>query len=173
MSRHEANPAPAGFLVRDMLLSDIDEVWELEKALFPADAWPREMFVGELELADTRSYWVVLKDGKTVGYCGLMCVLPLADVQTIAVNPAQEGHGIGTHLLRLMINAAQESNATDLLLEVREDNPRARGCMNAMDSNPSTAVPGTTATVWMRSSCARRSPLLSRRVCRGRCGGPD
>lgn len=127
MSRHEANPAPAGFLVREMLLSDIDEVWELEKDLFPADAWPREMFVSELELADTRNYWVVLKDGKTVGYCGLMCVLPLADVQTIAVTPAQEGHGIGTHLLRLMINAAQESNATDLLLEVREDNPRAQG----------------------------------------------
>ena len=56
-----------------------------------------------------------------------MCVLPLADVQTIAVIPEYEGRGIGTHLLRTMVARAIDQSATDLLLEVRADNPRAQG----------------------------------------------
>ena len=112
-------PEPAkagleGLETRAMVLDDVDEVWEMEKELFPADAWPRDMFVGELEQTDTRNYWVVRDAGKIVAYCGLMCVLPLADVQTIAVAPDYEGRGIGTHLLRLMISTAMDCNATDL-----------------------------------------------------------
>ncbi|MDO2935561.1 ribosomal protein S18-alanine N-acetyltransferase [Paeniglutamicibacter sulfureus] len=110
-----------------MIMEDVAEVWEMEKALFPTDAWPQDMFVGELEQTETRKYWVVQDAGKVVAYCGLMCVLPLADVQTIAVAPEYEGRGIGTYLLRLMIDTAIERSATDLLLEVRADNPRARG----------------------------------------------
>ncbi|WP_353616672.1 ribosomal protein S18-alanine N-acetyltransferase [Arthrobacter sp. AQ5-05] len=127
MTGQQANSVPAGLETRPMLHSDVDEVWKMEKALFPADAWPREMFIGELDLVDTRNYWVVQDAGKTIAYCGLMCVLPLADVQTIAVDPLYEGRGIGTHLLRLMIDTATARSATDLLLEVREDNPRAQG----------------------------------------------
>lgn len=121
-----ANPALAGLVTREMVHADVAEVWEMEKALFPADAWPLDMFFGELDQKETRNYWVVLDAGKIVAYCGLMCVLPLADVQTIAVAPDYEGRGIGTHLLRLMIDTAIGRSATDLLLEVREDNPRAR-----------------------------------------------
>jgi ribosomal-protein-alanine N-acetyltransferase len=120
-------PTPAGLETRAMVLEDVAEVWKMEKALFPTDAWPQDMFVGELKLKDTRDYWVVQDAGRIVAYCGMMCVLPLADVQTIAVAPEYEGRGIGTHLLRLMIDTAIGHNATDLLLEVRADNPRARG----------------------------------------------
>ncbi len=127
MTWQDPNPVPAGLETRPMLHSDVDAVWELEKALFPGDAWPREMFVDELDLVDTRNYWVVQDAGKIIAYCGLMCVLPLADVQTIAVDPEYEGRGIGTLLLRLMIDTAAARSATDLLLEVREDNPRAQG----------------------------------------------
>ncbi|MHA7242208.1 ribosomal protein S18-alanine N-acetyltransferase [Paeniglutamicibacter antarcticus] len=110
-----------------MKQADVDAVWELEKVLFPTDAWPREMYIDELGLTDTRNYWVVCDADKIVAYCGSMCVLPLADVQTIAVNPDYEGRGIGTHLLRLMITTVTQRSATDLLLEVRADNPRAQG----------------------------------------------
>lgn len=112
---------------RVMTVADLTEVWELEKTLFPVDAWPFDMFVGELALTDTRNYWVVEDAGRIVAYCGLMCVLPLADVQTIAVIPEYEGRGIGSHLLRTMVECAVGRSATDLLLEVRADNPRAQG----------------------------------------------
>lgn len=127
MNRPKANTAMTGLKTRPMVHADVPEVWEMEKALFPTDAWPLDMFIGELDQTETRNYWVVLDDGKIVAYCGLMCVLPLADVQTIAVAPEYEGRGIGTHLLHLMIDTAIDRSATDLLLEVRADNPRARG----------------------------------------------
>lgn len=127
MSQSETNALPAGLTTRPMTLDDIDEVWELEKVLFPADAWPREMYIDELGHTDTRDYWVVCDGQAIVAYCGSMCVLPLADVQTIAVSPDYEGRGIGTHLLQLMIATVTQRSATDLLLEVRADNPRAQG----------------------------------------------
>ncbi len=61
-----------------------------------------------------------------LGYCGLMCVPPLADVQTIAVAPEAEGRGLGTAMLLWMVAEAGRRRARDLLLEVRADNPRAQ-----------------------------------------------
>lgn len=127
MSMPEEFKQLAGFTTRPMVSADLPKVWELEQELFPADAWPFEMFAGELALSDTRNYWVVEANGSIVAYCGMMCVLPLADVQTIAVIPAYEGRGIGSHLLETMISMSVQRSATDLLLEVRADNPRAQG----------------------------------------------
>ncbi|MFB9071445.1 GNAT family N-acetyltransferase [Citricoccus parietis] len=55
-----------------------------------------------------------------------MCVPPLADVQTIAVVPEAEGQGLGTAMLQWMVAESGRRRARDLLLEVREDNPRAQ-----------------------------------------------
>lgn len=117
---------PAEVLYRDMTVADVPVVWELEKRLFPADAWPQRMFHEELAQDATRRYWVAEDDGAIVAYCGLMCVLPIADVQTIAVAPAYEGRGIGTALLRTLLEEAASRGARDVLLEVRADNPRAQ-----------------------------------------------
>ena len=116
----------AGAAIRPMTAADIPVVWELERALFPVDAWPEQMFHDELSQTDTRLYWVAELDGEIVGYCGMMCVLPLADVQTIAVVPACEGRGIGSALLAGLIEEARRRGAEDVLLEVRADNPRAQ-----------------------------------------------
>jgi ribosomal-protein-alanine N-acetyltransferase len=116
----------AGVAIRPMTAADIPTVWELERGLFPVDAWPEQMFWDELSQTDTRLYWVAELDGEIVGYCGMMCVLPLADVQTIAVVPACEGRGIGSALLAGLIEEARRRGAEDVLLEVRADNPRAQ-----------------------------------------------
>ena len=112
--------------IRQMTAADIPAVWKLECELFPVDAWPEQMFHDELSQTDTRRYWVAEQGGEIVGYCGLMCVLPLADVQTIAVVPACEGRGIGSALLAGLIEEARRRGAEDVLLEVRADNPRAQ-----------------------------------------------
>ncbi|WP_417217493.1 ribosomal protein S18-alanine N-acetyltransferase [Arthrobacter sp.] len=110
-----------------MTTADIPAVWELELRLFPEDAWPLEMFHDELRQTATRRYWVAEEQERIVAYCGMMCVLPLADVQTIAVLPEFEGQGIGSTLLRQLIDEARDRGAEDVLLEVRADNPRAQG----------------------------------------------
>ena len=63
------------------------------------------------------------------GYAGMMFVPggTQADVLTIAVAPACWGRGIGSALLGALIQAARDRRCREVFLEVREDNPRARG----------------------------------------------
>lgn len=128
-----------------MIAADVPEVLALERELFPADAWPEQFFHDELSRTEptaaqsaTRTYWIaedVLagrstggepQRGRIVGYAGMMCVLPLADVQTLAVAPTAQGQGLGSRLLALIEDEAVRRGAEDLLLEVRADNPGAQ-----------------------------------------------
>jgi ribosomal-protein-alanine N-acetyltransferase len=117
---------PGGTELRDMTAADIPIVHDLECRLFPVDAWPLQMFHDELAQAETRRYLVAEHAGRIVGYAGLMCIEPIADVQTIAVVPEQEGKGIGSALLGELIRESRLRHAEDVLLEVRADNPRAQ-----------------------------------------------
>ncbi|WP_370873967.1 ribosomal protein S18-alanine N-acetyltransferase [Arthrobacter bambusae] len=109
-----------------MTLDDVTAVEVLERRLFPVDAWPMQMFFDELAQIDTRRYVVAEADGKIVAYAGLMCIEPIADVQTIAVVPEFEGRGIGSAILTELIEEARRRGAVEVLLEVRADNPRAQ-----------------------------------------------
>jgi ribosomal-protein-alanine N-acetyltransferase len=121
-----AVPGVDGVVLRDMTLEDVPTVNALEQRLFPADAWPLHMFFDELSQTDTRRYLVAEGASGIVGYAGLMCIEPIADVQTIAVVPEFEGRGIGSALLTRLIEEAAGRGAQDVLLEVRADNPRAQ-----------------------------------------------
>lgn len=109
-----------------MVPADIPAVHELEERLFPVDAWPMQMFVDELSQPETRRYLIAEAPDGIIGYAGLMCIEPIADVQTIAVVPEYEGRGIGSALLRELVSEGRRRGAADLLLEVRADNPRAQ-----------------------------------------------
>lgn len=130
-SRAGQQPEPA---LRPMTAADIAPVMELENRLFPLDAWPESFFFDELSHAEpsqpaeraTRRYWVAELDGVVLGYAGMMCVLPIADVQTIAVAPEAQGRGLGTRLLQTILAAAAQWRADQVLLEVRADNPGAQ-----------------------------------------------
>ncbi|NUL46135.1 GNAT family N-acetyltransferase [Cellulosimicrobium funkei] len=133
---------PAGYSLKPLNRTDLPAVHALENRLFPLDAWPMSFFEEELAHAvpasdgGTRDYRVITgPHGEAdaaagadvvLGYCGLMCVPPLADVQTIAVVPEAEGRGLGTAMLLWIAAEAARRGATDLLLEVRADNPRAQ-----------------------------------------------
>lgn len=139
------------FTLAPMTALDVTEVLALENRLFPHDAWPESFFYDELahtgggddaragDAADpsddpaddpdmgTRRYWTArTADGTLAGYAGMMCVLPLADVQTLAVAPEMQGQGLGTRLLGLIVEAARTRGAEQVLLEVRADNPGAQ-----------------------------------------------
>ncbi|GAA4028273.1 ribosomal protein S18-alanine N-acetyltransferase [Arthrobacter methylotrophus] len=115
-----------GVTLRDMTAEDVTAVEALERRLFPVDAWPVQMFFDELAQVDTRRYVVAEAGGQIVAYAGLMCIEPIADVQTIAVVPEFEGKGIGSAILTELIAEARRRGAADVLLEVRADNPRAQ-----------------------------------------------
>ncbi|MFD2685751.1 GNAT family N-acetyltransferase [Streptomyces phyllanthi] len=133
---------------------DIDAVLELEKDLFPEDAWSRGMFWSELAHARgpraTRRYLVAVQGDRLVGYAGLAAsgtgaddesgrgsgdvsggpsdsgATAVADVQTIAVARDQWGTGLGARLLTELLGAATAFECAEVMLECRVDNVRAQ-----------------------------------------------
>jgi ribosomal-protein-alanine N-acetyltransferase len=121
---------PATPRLREMRWWDIDPVLELEKDLFPEDAWSRGMFWSELAHSRgpgaSRRYLVAESEGRIVGYAGLVASGDQGDVQTIAVSRDQQGTGLGRRLLTDLLRAATAFECHEVLLECRVDNVRAQ-----------------------------------------------
>ncbi|WP_051049583.1 ribosomal protein S18-alanine N-acetyltransferase [Nocardiopsis ganjiahuensis] len=121
-----------------MTTEDVPAVMDLERALFPLDAWSEGMLRDELAETATRHYVVAeagspgsgdLETGSgagLVGYAGLRFVPPEGDVQTMAVAETAWGRGIGRALLAELLALAEARGVTHMFLEVRSDNPRAQ-----------------------------------------------
>jgi len=124
--------------LRPMLPADLASVLALERELFPEDPWSVQMFAEEVAQPPSARLYLVAEANDAsgpaarravAGYAGMM-FLPgggQADVVTIAVARAYWGRGIGSALLGALLQAAVARGCTELFLEVREDNPRARG----------------------------------------------
>jgi [ribosomal protein S18]-alanine N-acetyltransferase len=114
--------------LRPMVSGDLAAVLELERAIFPDDAWSPGMFGEELALEGKgRHYVAAEEEKKLVGYAGMM--LPggrQAEVLTLAVEEAHWGRGIGSALLTDLLGEAGRAGCTEVFLEVRADNPRAQ-----------------------------------------------
>jgi ribosomal-protein-alanine N-acetyltransferase len=117
-----------GARLRVMSKGDMSAIMALERELFPEDAWTPEMFATEFAQSATRRLYLVAEEGKTlIGYAGMMFTGgSQADVVTLAVDPAHWGAGTGSALLTALIDEAGQRGCAEVLLEVREDNPRAR-----------------------------------------------
>ncbi|MFD0435466.1 ribosomal protein S18-alanine N-acetyltransferase [Streptomyces chartreusis] len=122
--------AVSGPPLREMRWWDIDRVLELEKDLFPEDAWSRGMFWSELAHSRgpeaTRRYVVAEGSDRVVGYAGLASAGDLADIQTIAVARDHWGTGLGGRLLTELLRAAGDFECAEVMLECRVDNVRAQ-----------------------------------------------
>ncbi|OLT27231.1 ribosomal-protein-alanine N-acetyltransferase [Nocardiopsis sp. CNR-923] len=104
---------------------DLPAVMDLERALFPEDAWTEGMFRDELS-QPTRYYVVAESDDRVIGYAGLRSAPPEGDVQTMAVARAAWGRGIGRALLTELLDRAAREGVVHVFLDVRDDNPRAQ-----------------------------------------------
>ena len=124
----DANPQTHPVRLREMTSADMAGIMSLEQDLFPEDAWTPEMFAAEFAQPPTRRLYLVAEDGNTlIGYAGMMFTGGTqADVVTLAVRPARWGEGTGTALLMALVDEADKRGYEEVLLEVREDNPRAR-----------------------------------------------
>ena len=116
------------YRLRPMHESDIDRLVRIEAELFAGDPpWTADQFRSELAgVPETRWYTVAEDDsGDLAGYAGLRVVDGTADIQTIAVLPAQQRRGLGTTLLHALVDEARRRRATEVLLDVRADNDAA------------------------------------------------
>jgi [ribosomal protein S18]-alanine N-acetyltransferase len=127
-----------GARLRRLVPADLADVLAMEHDLFPDDPWTARMFAEEVDQPPESRLYLVAEapslppaaEGRVMaGYAGLMFVPGgvQADVLTIAVARAYWGRGIGSALLGALLDAATARGCAEVFLEVRKDNPRARG----------------------------------------------
>ncbi|WP_347754463.1 ribosomal protein S18-alanine N-acetyltransferase [Agrococcus sp. ProA11] len=112
--------------IRTAGAADLDAIMAIEQAAFGASAWERETMRAEIASDWGRYILAEDADGAALGYAGLRAVGVEGDVQTIAVDAAARGRGIGRALLLELLAEAERRGVRELFLEVRADNPVAR-----------------------------------------------
>ncbi|MGJ7915427.1 ribosomal protein S18-alanine N-acetyltransferase [Massilia sp. LXY-6] len=114
----------AALELRPMVVADIDEVYALEKSVFP-HPWSRGNFVDSL--ASGYDAWVLREpdEGALAGYFLLMHAVDEAHLLDVAVSAGRQGRGLGRYLLDRIAARAREKGMGSILLEVRPSNARA------------------------------------------------
>ncbi|MBI5182339.1 MAG: ribosomal protein S18-alanine N-acetyltransferase [Nitrospirae bacterium] len=111
--------------IENMKEDDINEVLKIERASFSMP-WSSEMF--RCELADHPfSYLYVAKDesGKILGYICYWLVFDEMNILNLAVSEGFRRKGIGSYLLRFVLEDSADKGAKSVNLEVRLSNTAA------------------------------------------------
>lgn len=113
--------------IRKAYPSDLDRIVELEREIFPDDAWPRDQLDDDLR-SPYAHFLVTEVEGQIVGYA-IAHFLPgndVADIHNIAVLDTARGRGLGSALFDRLVAWCREQGATAIMLEVRADNQPAQ-----------------------------------------------
>ena len=96
--------------IKDNLQIDFDDFWNYN--------------ILEKELQNENSYMIVGKDenGEIVGFAGVQFILDEADITNIVTKKSQRNCGIGTMLLKELINVSKQRECKRITLEVNENN---------------------------------------------------
>ena len=98
--------------IKDNLISDFDDFWNYS------------VFKSELE-SDSSHYLVVKDNSKIIGFAGIKVTVPDCDIMNIVVKKDFRNQGIGSLLLKELINLSKSLNVKNLFLEVNEKNTPA------------------------------------------------
>ena len=95
--------------IKEILISDFDDFWNYS--------------ILKDELSSTNSYYLVAKsDNEILGFAGIKYVLNDADIMNIVVKKSKRKSGIGSLLLKNIIELCKKLNVSTLFLEVNEKN---------------------------------------------------
>ena len=109
----------------EMTEADLDAVLAIEQEAFPTP-WNRENFRFELRSNPFARNRVVRAGAEVIAYTCLWIVGTELKINNIAVRRDQRGIGLGTALIRWVLQFAQEEGCTEAELEVRPSNQFAR-----------------------------------------------
>lgn len=109
--------------ILQMRAEDIKEVAKLEAKLFSLP-WSEKGFLDSL-CSEYTIYLVVKKEGRIVGYCGLVRSFDEADITNVAVDPGEQNQGIGYAMLSKLMELGRQAGICRFTLEVRAGNASA------------------------------------------------
>lgn len=110
-------------MIRPMCMSDIQDIATLEQRCFSVP-WSKKSLCESLE-NPAYLFLTAEKEGRAVGYGGLLLTAGEGNVTNIAVDAAYRGCGIGTELLRRLLEEGGKHGAREFTLEVRISNEAA------------------------------------------------
>lgn len=108
----------------------LEQVQAIEERVF-SDPWSSAAYGTELENPIAR-YFVGLEDGRVIAYGGYWKVLEEGHITNIAVHPAAQHRGIGTALVKKLMEDAVGQEIERMTLEVRVGNVPAIGCYTGL-----------------------------------------
>ena len=126
------------YVVEPMVLSDLDQVMEIERMVFSAP-WSRRAYHYEISENEYSTMLVVRprsrfdggfrrllqhlkKPGRVLGYAGMWLLVDELHISTIAVHPQWRARGLGELLLISLLDRAPVLGADRATLEVRVSN---------------------------------------------------
>lgn len=110
-------------IIRRMKQEDAVEVAVLEKINFSLP-WSEQSF-REAAARNENIYVVAEENEEILGYAGAWGVFSEADITNVCVKAESRGRGIGTKLLRFLMEEGKKENIKIFFLEVRESNAAA------------------------------------------------
>lgn len=108
---------------RQMIAEDIPEICRLEREAFSMP-WSEKDFAGMLQDKNAR-YYVVLEKGELLGGCGLYLVLGECSITNVVIRQDARNRGIGTALMKYVLNTCGRDGIEAFTLEVRVSNRAA------------------------------------------------
>lgn len=107
-------------MIRFMQLSDIEAVFNIEKQV-QIKPWSKQQFS---EASHQYSSTVIEENGKVIGFCILQPVLDEANLLLMAIDPKEQGKGLGYTLLNESLSLLK-NEPIQIFLEVRQSNQAA------------------------------------------------
>ncbi len=111
--------------IREMTAADITPVMEIERSSF-VTPWTEGMFRSQLRFRDQAINLVLVSDGAVAGYAAAWIACDELHLLSIAVAPARRRSGLGSVMLRGVMERGRARGAACVMLEVREGNAAAR-----------------------------------------------
>jgi [ribosomal protein S18]-alanine N-acetyltransferase len=118
----DATQSGTALAVRAMREEDVDAVMAIELRAYPFP-WTHGIFRDCLRAG--YPMWLALRDDAIIGYGVLSIAAQEGHILNICIDPAEQSHGYGRWLLRMLIRSARAHRAERVFLEVRPSNPRA------------------------------------------------
>lgn len=104
-------------MIRLMQAADVEVVAKIEKSV-QSHPWTLKQFEDAVTAYQST---VIEVQGQVAGFCILQPVLDEANLLLMAIDPAQQGKGLGYQLLETTV-AMLKNNPVQIFLEVRESN---------------------------------------------------
>lgn len=110
-------------IIRDALLTDVDEISIFEQKCF-SSPWGKMTLFNEI-LSDNSTYLVIVREGEIIAFGGYQNIVGQGHITTMAVKEEYRNKKIGSLLLSTLINQARKEKIFDMTLEVRRSNFKA------------------------------------------------